>query len=249
MRARLVALVVAAVLGAGGGVTTALLDDEDGGARDPRPAPVADPLGINLPLVNLECTGEAVLVVGFGDRPAALRTEVVNTPDEDLRYLDTQRSCDARWTPARSTAAPRWVVYTGPGDRTDLCLARLTERAHQRDNVTFLRAGSDQRAMCLCEVAADAAPPLEIGTPAASDPGNRIWIGELQDMLITIDAELRADEAVRLTEANRTGVYDRPTADRVNVVRANAKLPENGVLDKQVWSRVTSAGCPLYDYS
>lgn len=246
MRARLVALVVAAVLGAGGGIAVALVQDEDP-ARDP--ATHADPLDLDIPQVDLDCTGEAVMVVGFGDNAAALRTEVVNTPDVDLRYLDTRRSCDARWTPARSTAEPRWVVYAGPGDRDELCLDRLIKPAHQGDNVTFLRAGSDQRAMCLCEVPLDAAPRLEAGTPAARDPRYRIWIGELQDMLITIDAELRADEPFRLTDDDRTGVYDDRTAERVDVVRANGRMLTNGVLDERVWRRVTTSGCQLYDYS
>lgn len=247
MRARLVALVVAAVLGAGGGIAVALVQDEDA-ARGP--APHADPLGLGIPQVDLDCTGEAVMVVGFGDNAAALRTEVVNTPGVDLRYLDTRRSCDARWTPESSDARPRWVLYAGPGDRTELCLDRMREPAHQRDNVTFLRDGSDHRAMCLCEVPVSAAPRLEVDTPGANDPRNRIWIGELQDMLITIDAELRPDEEIRLTDdRKRTVVYDERIADRIDVVRDNAQLRQNGVLDTQVWRRVIAAGCQLYDYS
>jgi hypothetical protein len=247
MRARLVALVVAAVLGAGGGIAVALAQDEDPARR---PAPVADPLGLGIPQVDLDCTGEAVMVVGFGDNAATLRTEIVNTPDVDLRYLDTRRSCDARWTPESSDARPRWVLYAGPRDRTELCVDRMTEPAHQRDNVTFLRDGSDHRAMCLCEVPVSEAPRLEVGTPAASDPRNRIWIGELQDMLITVDAELRPDEEIRLTDdRKRTTVYDERIAERIDVVRASAQLPQNGVLDTQVWRRVIAGGCQLYDYS
>lgn len=244
MRARVVALLTAAVLGAGGGVTTALVAG-DGASGDV----AADPLGIGIAMVDLECTGEAVLVVGYGDGAPALRAAVLNSPsDEEVRYLDTSRSCDARWTPARSSAEPAWVAYIGPGDRTDLCLARLSEPAHQGDNVTFLRAGNNERAMCLCEVRASAAPELR---PRTSDPDgrNRVWVAELQDMLITIDAQ-RGDAApTDLTEADRTGVYDERTAARIDVIRKNARMVPNGVVDERVWGRVTTAGCGFYDYA
>lgn len=242
MRARVVALLTAAVLGVGGGVATAVL-------TEPEAEPAADPLGLGIDLVDLECTGQPVLVLGFGDRAEALRPEILQAPDADVRYLDTRRSCDARWTPARSTAEPRWVAYVGPGDRTELCLARLSDEAHRRDNVTFLRSGGTERAMCLCEVPTDAAPRLEPGTPEAGDDRHRIWIGELQDMLIRIDAEAGGAEPFHLTDDDRTGVYDQRTAARVDLVRERVGLEPDGVLDTRVWDRIVASGCPLYDYA
>lgn len=250
MRTRLVALLLAVVLGAGGGVTTALLGD-DGGGGGSAAKPYADPLGLRIPKVDLGCTGEPVMVVGFGDNAAALRNEVVNTPGEDLRYLDTRRSCETRWTPASSDADPRWVAYL-PGDPTELCLARLSDPVHRRDNVTFLVDGVDERAMCLCEVPAAEAPELAVDRPAATDDRKRIWIGELQDVLIHIDEGRSLDptnpEDVLMTDADRTGVYDERTAARIDQVRHKADLEMDGVLDERVWQRITAAGCPLYNY-
>ncbi|MEI5673315.1 MULTISPECIES: peptidoglycan-binding domain-containing protein [unclassified Nocardioides] len=246
MRTRLVALLLAVVLGAGGGAAAALLGDDGGG--DGGATSYADPLGLGIPKVDLGCTGEPVMVVGFGDNAAALRNEVVNTPHEDLRYLETSRSCATRWTPSSTDDTFDWVVYR-PGDATDLCLDRLKKSIHRRDNVTFLVDGIDERAMCLCEVPATEAPVLQKRTPAAVAPRNEVWIGELQDMLITIDAELRPDAEVRLTGRNRVrGKYGEVMAARISAAQQESRLLETGILDAATWNRITAAGCPLYDY-
>lgn len=238
MRARLVALVTAAVLGTAGGVTTALVTATDDVGHDP--------LGIGAERVDLDCTGAPVLVVATGDTAAALRPAVLNAPaGETVRYLDTSRSCTARWTAENSTKEPRWVAYIGPGEATDLCLDRMSV-AHKGDNVTFLTAGSTQRAECVCEVPASAGPRLEPGMDG--DAETDIWVRALQSVLVTIDEERTSDEATELTADDVTGVYDRRTQRRVDALREANGEPPTGVVDAFVWGRLTSAGCKLYDY-
>ena len=74
---------VAALVGAGAGVTAALVLPEDPPAEDA--SSFNDPLGVGAPLVDLECTGEAVLVLGYGSTGVPLRAAVVNHPDEKVR--------------------------------------------------------------------------------------------------------------------------------------------------------------------
>jgi hypothetical protein len=238
MRARLVALVTAAVVGTAGGVTTALVTATDGAGDDP--------LGIGAEQVDLDCTGEPVLVVAAGDTAAALRPAVLNSPpDETVRYLDTDRSCDARWTAENSTKEPAWVAYVGPGDATELCLDRMSVQ-HKGDNVTFLRSGSRQRAECVCEVPASAAPRLEPGMEG--DAGTDIWIRALQNLFVTIDESRSTDEPHELTRDDLTGEYDARTQRRVDALREANGEPATGVVDEFVWTRLTNTGCQLYDY-
>lgn len=240
MRARVAALVTAVVVGSGGGVVTALLTTSAPAGPD------EDPLGIGAPMVNLECTGQPVLIVGAGDTAAALRPAVVNSPpDEDVRYLDATRSCDARWTAERSTKEPRWVAYVGPGDATDLCLDRLSIE-HKGDNVTFLKAGSAQRAECLCEVPSEAAPRLEPGQEP--DPETDIWIRSMQSVFATIDESRPGVDPAEMTEDDVTGQYDRRTRARVDALLEANSMPPTGVADRFVWERLVRTGCQLYSY-
>lgn len=240
MRARLAALVTAVVVGAGGGIVTAL-------ATSSTPTgTIEDPLGIGVAKVDLDCTGEPVLIVGAGDTASALRPAVVNSPaEEDVRYLDVTRSCDARWTSERSTKEPRWVAYVGPGDATDLCLDRLSAD-HKGDNVTFLKAGGTERAECLCEVPSEAAPRLEPGQDP--DPETEIWIRSMQSVFVTIDESRPGEAPTDLTDDDVTGQYDRRTRARVDALLETNAMPLTGVVDRFVWERLVRTGCGLYDY-
>ena len=79
MRARVFAPLVAAVLGLAGGVAAALVvpaDDSDG-----RASTFNDPLHLGIPLVDQDCTGESLLVVGYGNSVAPLGTAVADVLD------------------------------------------------------------------------------------------------------------------------------------------------------------------------
>lgn len=241
---RLVALLAALVIGVGGGVTTALVADEPG------PVEYADPLGLDAPLVNLpDCTGEAVLVVAVGLTAPPLSSALANLPAderEQVRYLQTSRSCDARWTAEDATLEPAWVAYLGPGNKQDLCVDRMTAD-HRGDNVTFLKDGSEVRAECLCEVPIDDAPVLS--RDMETDDATTIWVKALQSILVTIDEDRERKVPTALTDADITGVYDERTIARVDTILAGGFRPTTGVVDKNVWRQLTRTGCGLYDYS
>lgn len=238
---RLLVLLLAVLLGFGGGIATALATADD----DPA-APAADPLGLGIPYADLDCTGRPVLVTATGDTASALRTAIANSTARDqLRYLDTTKSCTARWVAERSTARPRWIVYLGPGDGEELCERRMTAE-HRGDNVTFLRERSEHRAECLCEVDLEDAPVLRPGMEA--DAGTVIWIRELQDMFVTVDAERERTASYALTDDDLTGVYDRRTVARVEAYAEIQNEPVDGRMTTFLWQRLTESGCGLTDY-
>lgn len=244
IRTRVVALLAVAALGVGGGVATALVGDDSDRTG------FADPLGLGIPKVDLDCTGEPVLVVANGDSSAALATALRNLPADErdrVRYLEVSESCDARWTAEASVADPDWVAYLGPGDRGELCLDRMTAD-HRGDNVTFLKAGSDTRAECLCEVPASAAPLLVPGLDSDTDAGTGIWIKALQSMFVIIDAARTRPDPAALTEDDVTGVYDDRTVARVIAFGEASTHPTEGVVDARTWKRLTDIGCKYYDY-
>ena len=88
MRARVVAPVLAALLGIAGGTATAYVTSEP--ERPSTPAEVRDPLGLGIPLVRLECSPhQGVLVLGFGDTAPALLSAIADNPDGEPSYVDT----------------------------------------------------------------------------------------------------------------------------------------------------------------
>src|SRR4051812_44357581 len=103
MRTRVVAPLVAAVLGIAGGVATALTvpgDDGDHGDNGDR-ASVSDPLNLGVPLENQDCTGQVLLVVGYGNSVAPLSLAVANSSSDALKYLRSDGSCDTQLGPER----------------------------------------------------------------------------------------------------------------------------------------------------
>lgn len=240
-RARLVALLLALLLGAGGGVTAALVAADDGRVAQ------ADPLGLGIPYADLDCTGEPVLVVASGDSAGALRPAIVNsTAREEVRYLDAEKSCTARWVAERSNATPRWVAYIGPGDSQELCERRMSAE-HRGDNVTFLRAGSQHRAECLCEVRLEKAPVLRPGT--VSEGATVIWIRALQNMFAMYDASRGRTEPPALTEDDMSGFYDRRTIARVKAYEVMQNESDvDGTMTTFLWERLADSACGLVDY-
>jgi hypothetical protein len=221
IRTRVTAVLAATVLGVAGGVATAVVTAEDGAT------PYADPLGIGSPMVNLECTGEPVLVIANGEAAPALVSAISNLPEDER------------------SQAPTWVAYLGPGSRRDLCLDRMAPH-HQGDNVTFLNAGSTVRATCLCEVGGDDAPRLYPGMP--SDSGTVIWVKALQNMFVSIDEDRRRPPAEALTEDDLTGQYDERTVARVKHFGEATGNRTDGIVDAQLWKRIKDSGCSDLEY-
>ena len=235
MRARVIALLVAAVLGICGGVATALVvADQDG-----EPS-VSDPLNLGIPLENQDCTGDSLLVIGYGDTVAPLSSAVANSDHTGLRYLSTADSCDTVLGPEQKPT-PQYVVYRGPySSRSEPCEIRMSG-ADAGSFVTVLRSGNEQLVKCPCEIPGNQAPRLSVGMDA--DQSDRNWIRGLQAMLFD-------DAPVQFPHAAITGVYDQRTADRVAVFQDDApgKQTVRGVVDATTWGILTGRLCRHYNY-
>lgn len=238
MRARVVAPLVAAVLGLGGGVATALVVPQDD--TDVRTSTFNDPLHLGIPLVDQDCTGESLLVVGYGNSVAPLGTAVADNGSKGVRYLRSDESCATVLGPERETA-PTYAVYLGPFDTLqEPCRLRMTPE-HRADFVTVLRSGNQMLVKCPCALPTTDAPELRLG--AEADAEAVVWIRSLQSMLNDYDPE-------RFPHALITGVYDQPTAARVTEIQAEApgRPTTPGVVDDATWQIITDRVCRIYDY-
>jgi hypothetical protein len=238
MRARVVAPLVAAVLGIGGGVATALVvPDTD----DPNASGFDDPLHLGIPLVDQGCSGDALLVVGYGNSVAPLGTAVADNGKAGLRYLRSDGSCATILGPENAEQPPTYAVYLGPyATLTEPCEKRMTP-PHRGDFVTVLRSGNDTLVKCVCALPSTAGPELRVGmSPSALDV---VWIRSLQAMLHDYYPE-------EFSRQDITGEYDATTAAAVTTVQAEARgvLTEPGVVDTATWGIVADRICRTYDF-
>ena len=252
MRARVVAPLVAAILGVGGGVATAIVvpqDDVPGSTDEPTTQPTGDPTGttvndplhLGIPLVNQDCSGEALLVIGYGNSRAPLSTAVANSSSKGLSYLRSAGSCKTVLGP-QGKPRPGYVVYGGPyASRSEPCETRMSGD-ESGSFVTVLRAGNKELVKCPCEIPSKEAPRLapDMGAP---DQAEALWIRGLQSMFNDADP-------VRFPQSAITGEYDAATVLRVRLFQENApgKVTEPGVVDATTWSIITDRLCRNYDY-
>jgi hypothetical protein len=232
----LVAPLLAAVLGIGGGVATALVVHDD----DPTEPATSDPLRLGIPLVNQACSGDSLLVIGYGNTVAPLSSAVANTSTDGLRYLRSDESCDTVLGPERHPT-PAYVVYRGPYDsRSEPCQIRMSGE-ESGSFVTSLRSGNDQLVKCPCEIKSGLAPRLSLGMDA--DQAETLWIRGLQAMFTDDAPEAFPHEAI-------TGTYDQRTSDRVALFQDDApgKVTTRGVVDATTWGILTDRLCRNYDY-
>ncbi|MFA6577318.1 MAG: peptidoglycan-binding domain-containing protein [Nocardioides sp.] len=225
---------VAALLGATAGVTTALVvDDEPGG-----PTTFADPLGVKIPFVNLDCTGEAVYVLGYGDTAAAIRYTIINHPDEDVRYLSTESSCETHWA-RRNADDPEYVAYSGPYDNpTDPCVKRMSAKL---DDVVLLIEGTDSYVQCVCEIPNTDLPVLEPSDETT--PELAIWVRALQNAFIDLDTAAEREGGFR--EGDVTGIFDDRTERRVREFQEESAdiTPSTGIVESKTWRAITERLC------
>jgi hypothetical protein len=236
MRARVIAPLVAAVLGISGGIATALVVPGD--SDEPRASTYNDPLHLGIPLVDQDCTGEALLVVGYGDTVAPLGTA---SNIKGARYLRSDESCATALGPEHKDT-PAYVVYLGPFDtRREPCEIRMSGEAGGNFFVTVLHSGNQQLVKCPCELPRDAGPELYVDMP--QDQESVIWTRSLQAMLHDYYGTAFPTSSI-------TGVYDQPTADKVAELQAGApgKLTDEGRVDETTWGIITERICRTYTY-
>lgn len=236
---------VAAVLGAGAGVLTAVAVDDAPPLTSEQS--YNDPLQVGVPLVDLDCTGDSVIVLGYGETGAPLRSAVVNNAGEQVRYLRTDDSCPTLWGPA-GASVPEYVAYTGPyDDLVDACRDRLTGE-HKRDDVTRLNAGNTTYVKCVCEV--PSAELRELSPSDVTDPETSIWVRTLQNTLVDLDESTgRGDADGGFLQREVTGLLDAATEQRVrDFQQVRDIVPPTGVVDTETWSALTDQVCRTYDY-
>ena len=235
-RARVVGPVLAGVLGVTGGVVTAVL-------TQPAAAPAfADPLGLGIPLRDLPCNGEAILVVGHGDTRAALDTGVANNAGQ-TRYLRTADSCQTQLNAENAKTKPAFIAYTGPYPASKLatpCALRMT-LAHRTDYVAVLTEGNTQLVKCPCVLPDSAGPTVTTQTKPAKD--SIVWVRSLQGML-------HDDNEKAFPRSRITGVYDEFTRQYIltRFQTPAGYLGRGGVMDTPTWGIVKDQICPRYTY-
>jgi len=243
VRARLIAPLVAAVLGISGGIATALVvpGDED----EPRASTYNDPLHLDIPLVDQDCTGESLLVIGYGDTVASLGSAASGFKSKGARYLRSDDSCPTALGPERQPS-PAYVVYLGPyNTRREPCEIRMSGEAGGNFFVTVLSSQEAQQVRqlvkCPCELAREARPELFVGM--IETPEAVIWTRSLQGML-------NDDDPAEFPHSAITGRYDATTAARVTDYQETApgKLTVPGRVDTATWGIITERICRRYTY-
>ena len=207
-------------MGAVAGAATALVTAD---AQD------QDPLGIGVPLHDLACTGESVVLLGWGSHQSALSAAASDNPG--ARYLRTSSSCHTAWGYAGDN--PDYAVYLGPMSVAQACRERMQ---HKGFNVTRLQAGSTQLVQCVCALDTASAPALSVGAAETSLDG--IWVRNLQMML----SDLGLNPAHHVT-----GHYDATTARQVREFQTQRALSVTGHMDPETWRVLKNRACALYD--
>jgi hypothetical protein len=241
------ALLVAALVGVTAGVIVGFTTgtpgtssaDKDTPSNSPSPSGSPnDPLRLGAPLVNLECTGQHILVVGWGETSGALVNAVSANLDADVKYLETAKSCNTLYG-AEKQPKPKYAVYLGPFDSIfEPCSLRMGID-HNRDVVTNLKNGVKIHVQCLCALRPADLPRLTPGMVADTHEG--IFIRALQRLLV--DLGLNPTHYI-------TGEYNERTAKMiVPLQRINAIDPRlYGIVEKQTWLLLRDRGCLQYDF-
>jgi hypothetical protein len=240
------ALLVSALVGVTAGVvvgfTTGSPSTSQADPGGPTSSPSAtgspdDPLGLGAPLVNLKCTTENILVVGWGETRGALTNAVRYNSDADVKYLEVAKSCNTLYGAERQ-APPKYAVYLGPFDSTSEPCALRMSIDHARDVVTSLKPGVKIHVQCLCAVEPAAMPELNVGM--AADTRDGIYIRALQRLLVDMG----------LKPGPITGEYNPRTAAVIKrLQQVNAIDPSlYKRVEAQTWRLLRDRGCLNYDF-
>jgi hypothetical protein len=241
-----IALLVSALVGVTAGVVVGFTTgspenaDADRGSdpsasSTPRPG---DPMHLNIPLQNLDCTTDKILVVGYGETSGALESAVMANSDSDAKYLETANSCNTLYGP-ENQPPPKYVVYLGPFDSTsEPCGLRMSVD-HKGDAVTSLKPGQRTHVPCLCVLRPADFPVLSIGMRPSTREG--IYIRALQQMLLDIGL---------ITASHVTGHFDAQTEKViVRLQKLNALSPSKyGVVERLTWNQIIDRGCVGFDF-
>ncbi len=237
--------VAAGVLGLVAGMVTALVAADDPGGSDR----LTDPLHLGIPLLDLDCTGDSLLVVAQGSSLPPLAASVANYPELELRYLRPDESCATLYAP-QIQGTPDYVVYAGPYDSmSEPCELRMRAE-HKGNAVTNLRAGNKSFVKCLCALPVAAFPDLTPGLDP--DPAIANYVRSLQSLLVDLDNQREDDgePGPYFKVSGVTGLYDEPTQARIEAYQAEGVFSESerGSVLVATWKALTDDACKLYDF-
>jgi hypothetical protein len=242
-----IALLVSALVGVTTGVVVALTggsadpSTHDPGGQTPNPSESSspnDPLGLEVPLQNLDCTGQKILVVGWGETSGALTNAVSANKDSDVKYLETARSCNTLYGAERQDP-PKYAVYLGPFDTTsEPCSLRMSVD-HKNDVVTNLKPGVKIHVQCLCVLEPATFPVLAVGMEANTRAS--IYIRALQRVLVDIG---------RNPEGHVNGVYDEKTQRIIIALQQldGISVDPPGLVETLTWKMIRDKSCLNYDF-
>jgi hypothetical protein len=243
-----VALLVSALVGVTAGVVVGLTSgapgpsaaDDGGPSASPGATPGTpdDPLGLDVPFQNLQCDGETILVVGWGDTRGALSNAVSANADAGVKYLSVADSCTTLYG-AEKQEPPTYAAYLGPFDSlTAPCVLRMSVD-HKSDVVTSLKPGVKIHVQCLCVLPPTTFPTLAVGMEPDTQAG--IYVRALQRLLVDIDANPRH---------HITGVYDAETAEMIEPLQElNAiDVDPPGLVETLTWQMLRDKACLKYDF-
>lgn len=237
---RLVALVAAAVLGVSAGIVTAFvvpngLRGADAPQTTPSPTDFDDPLDLGIPLVNVGCTGETLILVGWGEDFSALSASAADW--RGVQYLETAGSCATVYPQVRD-ATPTYAAYLPPfATPSDACEERM-DASHKRDFVTRMNAGNQDNVPCACVLDVTTLPIIGEGQPLTTESG--MWTFLYQSMLDDIGA-------LELPEV-QAGSFDDPTIEATRLFQTNEALSPLGYVDTDTWGQLREKTCRRYVY-
>jgi hypothetical protein len=211
------------------------------GARGP--TAFADPLNLGVPFQNQPCTGDSLVLVGWGKAAPILSSAVQDNATGHVRYLKTSQSCKTAWifqptNEKRLKPNPTWVAYLGPFDtRNEACAIRMTAE-HKGDFVTRLNDGNTDMVQCTCYFPLTDIPTLTPGMTNTAETS--IWIRQLQQMLVDIGQLPKAtkiDGFYNVGSATERAVQNEQTARSLNA---------NGIVDSGTWQQIKARACAGY---
>jgi hypothetical protein len=219
------ALVLAAVLGSAGGITTALWS-----GVDPQ-----DPLGLGVPLENLPCTGQTVIIVGEGESSPALSHSVADW--DGVRYLETAKSCPTVYPLVRGEL-PTYVAYLPPyASAKGACEDRMTAQ-HRGDFTTRLIEGNVDSVNCACELDVATLPEFGEGQPPTTVSG--MWVNLYQNMLDDLGVlELRQVQP---------GIFDEEMIRITREFQTDGGVSPTAIADEDTWRLLRDKACDRYRY-
>jgi Putative peptidoglycan binding domain len=228
------ALALAALLGVSGGTVTALVT----GSETP---PTSDPLRLGIPLENVGCTGDSLLIVGYGENYAALTASAADFEVRGAKYLATADSCGTAY-PGSDGGIPTYAVYMPAFDTPKAACEERMQAFHKNDFVTKMNAGNADGVPCACVIDKASLPQIqELGEGEEPTTLLGMWIYLYQQML---DRAGLLD--IRDVDTSR---FDELTVEATYLLQTDRGLNPTGVVDSETWDVLRSNSCRRFEYS